>query len=312
MSESPFIIVNPMAANKRVGREWPQYAAMLRRELGDFEFKFTERSGHASELARQALNEGYRNLASLGGDGTHGTVVNGFFDPDTLEPLAPDATLSILPVGTGGDFRRSLAVAGKDLRTWARVLSSGDAREVDTGHISYIDHEGRKKGRFFLKIASFGINGLVDQYVNRTTKRLGGKASFMIGTAKALFAYRPGTVTVTVDGAEVCSQKVLSVSVANGQYFGGGMWVAPEADLQDGLLDVIVSPWSGKRDVLMNGTKVYKGDHMALPSTRFVRGKTIRAEADFECLIDVDGEDPGRLPVEIVVKAASLRLKGLS
>lgn len=311
MSESTFIIVNPMAANKRVGREWPEYQAMLRREVGDFDFKFTQHSGHASDLARQALRDGFRNLASLGGDGTHGTVLNGFFDPETLEPIAPDATLSILPVGTGGDFRRSLAVNGKDLRTWGRVLHSGEARDVDVGHISYLDHTGNKTSRFFLNIASFGINGLVDQYVNRTTKRFGGKASFMLGTAKALFAYRPGKVTVTVDGVELCSEQVLSVSVANGQYFGGGMWIAPQADLQDGMLDVVVSPWKGKRDVLLNGTKVYKGAHMSLPGTQFIRGQVIRAEADFECLIDVDGEDPGRLPVEIAVKPASLKLKGL-
>ncbi|MBN1946644.1 MAG: diacylglycerol kinase family lipid kinase [Bradymonadales bacterium] len=305
--DKPFIVVNPMAKNRLVGRHWDQYKTLLEAELGPFEFAMTVSETDAATITRKALREGYRNIGSLGGDGTNSLVLNGFFEHG--EPVAPDATLSILPVGTGGDFRRILAVEGKDLRRYAQLMTTGEPVEIDIGHISYINHEGQADDRYFLNIASFGMGGLVDRLVNTTTKALGGKASFFIATLRATFRYQAPQVTLTLDGEPFNQDRIFVVAACNGQYFGGGMHIGPEASVTDGLLDVVVMPWRSRFYHLSRGTTVYKGTHVNLPGVLSGRGKVLRAESDQECLLDIDGEAPGRLPAEIRILPKAIRLK---
>jgi len=155
------------------------------------------------------------------------------------------------------------------------------------------------------------MGGKVDQVVNRSSKALGGKASFLIATLRAMATYRPPLVRLTVDEQALEPTSLFVGAACNGQYFGGGMWIGPEADLQDGLLDLVVIPWRSRLHHVTRGTAVYKGEHVRQPGVVSVRGRVIRAESDTECLLDVDGEAPGRLPVEIRVVPGALRLKGM-
>ncbi len=304
-------IVNPRSSNGRTGKQWQSIRRELLGIVGLCQEVHTEGRGHATELARQALLSGVDRVLSVGGDGTHNEIVNGFFDGSA--PCKPDAILGIVPSGTGGDFRRTLGIAsGK--KTWQEVLAQEHSIPVDVGILQYQAADGSSQESKFLNITSFGLGGLVDQKVNQSTKILGGKVSFIIGTLKALARYRNQPIRLRVyqaDDSLVLDQSlaISNVAVANGQYFGGGMWVAPKAKIDDGLFDVIIMGDLSKSDVIFKMQKIYKGKHLEIPKVSSLRGSRIEADSDQEVLIDMDGEQPGRLPLRIGILPQAIRLQ---
>ena len=302
-----FVIVNPNSSNGKTGKVWPELEQGLKEKLGPFEHALTTARGHASVLAADALSNGFEMVVSLGGDGTHSEVVNGFFEPDGT-PVKRDAILGTLTSGTGGDFRKTFGV-GKG--PWAAMekLGGTETRPIDAGRFTYVDHEGDEQVAFFVNILSFGMGGLVDHMVNSTTKVLGGKASFFIATMRALKRFRQQTVTLAVDDGPEETIKIHNVAVANGQYFGGGMKVAPEAQPDDGLFDVVSFEDMSTVAFMSLGTSIYKGKHLAHNNVKLRRGRKVVARSDDRSLLDVDGEQKGILPITIENLHHALRLK---
>lgn len=303
------VVANPNSASGALGRNWPFIADRIRSSFGSFDHLFTAGSKDATRLTRKALMEGYEMVVALGGDGTISEVVNGFFD--RFVPVNPEGVLGILPFGTGGDFRKTLKLS-KKLEESAHALRGRACRAVDVGRLIHLDHDGLEATTYFINIASFGMGGLVDRYVNTAPKQLGGLLSFLVATIRATAVYRNQSIRLVLDGAAPMETRVLNVAVANGQYFGGGMHVAPWAQLDDGLFDVVVlgdfTPW----EMLTRGYKVYTGGHMCHPKVRFQRARQVRAEpsnAGEAVLLDVDGETPGRLPATFDMLAGSIRIK---
>lgn len=303
------VVVNPNSANGSTGRKWPEIREALIRHIGAFEEKFTTTSGHATDLVREGLAAGVERIICVGGDGTNNEVVNGFFDKTT--PIRKEAVLGFVPRGTGGDLRKTLGI-GKELKSCLPVLAQGHTRSADLGAVKFEDHQGQEVRRLYVNITSFGIGGLVDKKVNESSKALGGKTSFFIGTLKALFAYQNKLVHLKVSSGEETaldeSLRINNVAVANGQYFGGGMWVAPNARMDDGLFDVIILGDMNKRDVIFKASRIYKGTHLALEKVKMVRGSHVEATCEEEVLIDMDGEQPGRLPITLDVLPKAIRL----
>lgn len=309
MSERTVLVVNPSAQNGQLGRRWPELAADLRRELGAFEEAMTKEPGDATRLTREALDSGAGAVVAVGGDGTINEVVNGFFEGD--RPVAPDALLGILPFGTGGDFRKTIPLP-RDTREAARVLASRKSRVIDVGHLELTGADGRPLRRIFINIASFGMSGLVDEYVNKASKRLGGRLSFMLATARAGLSYENQRVRLVFDDDDSAPADLTinTVAVANGRYFGGGMFVAPQAELDDGQFDVVALGDMGKLDFLRHGRKIYAGTHLGLDKVSQRRARLVRAEpvGGEPVRLDVDGETPGVLPATFRVLPAALRL----
>lgn len=304
-------VVNPQSQNGELGRRWPEVSATLRRAIGDFETAMTAGPGHASRLARVAIERGATLVIAVGGDGTIHEVANGFFD-DSGAPAPGQAALGLLPYGTGGDYRKSIRVP-KDLGAAARVLAHGARRQVDAGLLEYAEggRGGPRARRVFVNIASFGIGGLVDRIVNESSKALGGTLSFMIGTARATWRYRNQRVRLVFDGDEkhALETTINNVAVANGRYFGGGMHIAPTARIDDGLFDIVtigdVSTGALMRDFL----RVYRGAHLTLPSVSHRRASRVDAAPAFrgdEVLLDVDGEALGALPATFTLLPGAL------
>ena len=299
------VVVNPNSANGETGRTWSSIRKPLIGAIGPFDESFTSSIGDATRIVHAGLLDGCERIIAVGGDGTSNEVINGFFDGQT--PVNSDACLGFIPRGTGGDLRKTLGI-GRKLADCIPVLERSHLRAIDVGRTSLVDHQGQTVNRYFINITSFGIGGLVDKLVNESTKSLGGKASFMIGTIRAIMAYSNKTVRLQVDDFFDETIKVNNIAVANGQYFGGGMWVAPEASPDDGLFDIVIFGDLSKFEMIKDGNKIYKGTHLKSDKIRAFRGRHVQATSEDQVLIDMDGEQPGSLPITLDVVPKAIKV----
>ena len=163
-----------------------------------------------------------------------------------------------------------------------------------------------------MNITSFGLGGLTDRIVNDTPKWLGGKASFFLGTLRAMALYKNAPVRVLVDGKPFIEEPIVNVAIANGRYFGGGMKIAPDADPTDALFDVVALGDLSRVESIGLAAHIYRGSHVRERGVHVTRGSEVRAEAlvqNAEVLIDMDGETPGRLPLVARIAPSALRIR---
>lgn len=303
------IIVNPVAGSGSARRRLPELVAALERAQHQVTVLATEGPGHAPTLVHRARELGLDCVAVVGGDGTLNEVCQGYIDAQG-HPLEGPA-LALVPSGTGGDFRRTFGLDGS-LEEAIRRLNEGTERAVDLGILALTAEDGQTVHRAFINVASFGLGGLTDRIVNSSPKWLGGKASFFLGAARALVAYRNAPVCVRVDGEVVLESPIFNVAIANGRYFGGGMMIAPDADPSDGLFDVVAMADLTRVQGVALSQHIYKGTHLGRPGVSATRGRVVEAEPltpGGEVLIDMDGETPGRLPLRASLARGALRLR---
>jgi diacylglycerol kinase (ATP) len=299
------VVVNPVSANGVTSRRWPEIAALMEREGLSFEAYMTEAPEHATELTREALLKGCDLVVSVGGDGTHNEVMNGFFTPEG--PLRKEAQLGFISMGTGSDLIKTLLIP-KDPVEAVKHLVGNRPRPIDVGRLSFVSHRGEKVTRYFINIAGLGLDGDTVDRVNRTSKALGGFISFLWGTVVSLMLYRNKEMAVVVDGKPVFNGQVTIVAVANGRYFGGGMCIAPHAEMDDGLFDIVIMHSLSKLNLLANLPKVYRGAHLDHPNSISLRGRRVAIQAA-EALLNLDGEQPGRGPVEVELLPLALPVR---
>ena len=300
-----FVVVNPASAGGRTMRRWPGSAGLLRALGVDFEVHFTTAPGDATEAVRAALRRGMRRIISVGGDGTLNEVVNGFFG-EQGERLGEAAALGVIPSGSGGDFRRTAHIPTAPAHS-ARLLADGAVRRVDAGRIDF----DSGPPRYFINIADCGLGGEVVARVNRSRHKGGGlrgSAVFFWESIAALLSFPGGAVHVEIDG-ETVDLEVESVVVANGRYFGGGMRVAPDAELDDGLFDVVVVAAMSRARSITSMPSLYRGSHVRRPGVEVHRGRVVRIEhRDRPLLFDVEGEQVGTTPATITCLPGAIAL----
>ncbi len=304
-------IVNPNSWNRRTGALWPKIEAAISRAVGPVEAAFTDGPMAATRLTAKALHEGFEQVIAIGGDGTVNEVINGFFEDGA--PINPEAALAVLTSGTGRDFRRTFGIP-ESVEDQIERMAASEIRPIDVGRVTYVNWEGREESRYFGNIASFGLSGATDREVNRLNfgKRFGGKLAFKWGMVKALLRYRNQPVRIQVDDIFDETLTVSTAAVCNGQFFGGGMRMAPNAAPDDGLLDVVVVAGVGTLKLLWNVNSIYKGEHLENENVRVVRGRRVTAlpaEGAGDVLLDVDGEAPGRLPATFEILPGALQLR---
>lgn len=298
-------VVNPASANGRTGHRWPELASALRARLGEFEVAFTDGPKQATTLVRRALQNGAKTIVSVGGDGTQNEVINGFYADGEL--VSPDAELAVLPAGTGGDLRRTLGLEQDPL---AAIEQLGRAkRKVDVGFLEYTTPLGKTATNYFINIASFGLSGLTDEVVNNSSKALGAKFSFLMGAFRATLRYRNMPVRLVLDDGEPLQRTLSNGVIANARYFGGGMKVAPDAQMADGQFDVVLIGDMSKYELVRGMGKLYSGTHVEDAKVEVFQARTVRAEPANEndvVLIDMDGEQPGKLPATFRILPAQV------
>ena len=308
----PFVVINPRAAHGGVGRHFDHISQAVRSAVGDHAHAFTERPFHAAAITREALLAGHDLIVAVGGDGTINEVVNGFFAEarpgEAPRPIRPGAALGILPRGTGGDLRRTIGLDGDLLRCAARL--SAPPKAIDVGRVDFAGDGGAPEARYFLNVGEVGVGARVVEIANRGSKLLGGKVTFMLASLRALAGWRDVLIRASFDGGPPEDLEVTTLAIANGQYFGGGMKVAPEADLQDGLFHVTIWSGYGLSDFVFKSAAMYDGSHTRLSGTRTRTARTVRVEAQGSAGVDieVDGERVGRLPATFTLLPGALRL----
>ncbi len=303
-SELAFI-VNPNAGGGSTGAKWPKIAALAGEHLGSFDVHITDRSGQAERLAEEAAMKGASTIVCVGGDGTLNEVVNGLMSLD--ENRRSGTAVGFIPNGTGCDFIKSVPIP-KDPEEALKRIRQRHLRAIDLGRLVFLDHEGRSAVRYFHNVTSFGLGGEVDARVNRTSRRFGPFLSFIWATLISMLVYGKKRVHLKVDDTFEGEVSVWNVAVANGQYHGGGMWVAPGAAVDDGMLDVTVVGDLSLAGVFRNLPNLYNGKILQVPKVFGLKGKTISASSNQRVLLDVDGEQPGTLPVamDVIHKAVHM------
>lgn len=303
------VIVNPRAGAGRAGREIAELKSLLAGAELQGDVVLTQASGHATKLAQDAIQQGVGVLAVLGGDGTFNEVSQAFIDPQGQPVTGPD--LALIPCGTGGDLRRTFNLSN-NLRDAVERILHGRRQSIDLGVAEFVDHQGKPARRSFLNVASFGISGEVANMANRGPKWLGGKMTFLGATLVAAVAYRNRAVTLSVNGEPWYQGRVFAAAFANGQYFGGGMKVAPDANPASGHLDAILVQDLSKLQAYALTTHLYDGSHLNRRKIELRHGTEFLAEplVPGEIIpIEIDGETPGNLPLCIKVHPSALTLR---
>ncbi len=303
------IIANPRAGAGKVGRHWPRFERTIVKHFDKTAILLTKAPGQSTELVRQALKHGAERIVVLGGDGTFNEAVNGLVDPKTNALVSNCPPMMFLPVGTASDFSRSTGMTGLSLDD---ILASGTPRQIDLGRLELTGINNAPAVHYFINIASFGATALIVHRVNRSTKRFGGKVAFIKGTLEGLASWRDRRVRIQVDDGvdEECA--ISAVALANGRYFGGGMMVAPQARVSDGLIDVVLIKTANVLKFIKYGGKLYKGRHLDLPIFSLYRGRRITIQpADDRpapILVETDGETPGYVPLICEVQPEALTM----
>ncbi|MBN1104867.1 MAG: diacylglycerol kinase family lipid kinase [Deltaproteobacteria bacterium] len=300
-----FFIVNPHAGMGAVGRNWTHVERRARDRLGPFRFSFTEGPGHAIRLSSQAVLEGVDILVCVGGDGTLNEVVTGMMKGNA--PIKPETLLGFIPNGTGCDFIRTVPIP-KGLEQALDAIVTSRSIPLDLGRLSYRNHQGRPATRYFHNVASFGLGGEVDERVNRTTKIFGGFLSFVWALIASVLLYSKKTIRLRVDDSEEETVVAWNVVIANGRYHGGGMWVARDASVSDGIFHLTMIGDFSLPEVFWHLPKLYDGRLFELDKVRTLTGKKVEARSDERVLLDVDGEQPGLLPATVEIVPSALRL----
>jgi diacylglycerol kinase (ATP) len=302
MSPSPskaFFLVNPASANGRTRKIWPELAHRAARLGLEGEALFSERPGHLIELARGAVDRGADLVVSVGGDGTLNEVVNGVAETEV--------DIALLPNGTGQDFGRTHGIPTK-FEDAVRVALEGNTRTVDAARVAYRTWSGEDATRWFANVGSVGMSGAVAQRANSMSKALGGRVTFFYALTRVFLEWENTEMTVTLDDGERRG-RMHDVILANGQWHGGAMWLAPEARPDDGLFDVVFIGDVNKRDFLTTAPKLYKGKHVGHPKVEIARSATVMVDAPEHLPIEVDGEQVGTTPARFEIVPGALRVR---
>jgi YegS/Rv2252/BmrU family lipid kinase len=306
------VILNPVAGGGGLRRRWPEIGAVLKDAFGEIDLRETQAAGDGSTLAMDLAVTGCGLVIAAGGDGTVSEVADGLIN---AAAEGHRAALGMIPCGTGTDFARGLGLPNSFEAAIGRIASS-KGRMIDAGRVSFIDDNGALASRHFINIASLGVSGAVARAVNSDERkgRVSAKALFYWRTVAEFIRYRFQDVRITVDDGEPVEARVALVVAANGRFFGGGMMVAPDAEVDDGLFDIVVLRAAGKLGLIRDIRLLYGGRHRNHPAIAILRGRKLMVEPAGttnaqHMPVEVDGESPGRIPAtfEILPGAITLR-----
>jgi YegS/Rv2252/BmrU family lipid kinase len=268
---------------------------------------FTQGMMHASSLTRECLESGAKIIVCVGGDGTFNEIINGVMQSKT--PVFPE--LALIPVGTGSDLARTLNIP-KDIDKAVSVVFNGTSQMCDIGRVVFNDLN-HQWTRYFINVFDMGLGGKAVRIANRMPKNLGGFLTFLISSLGALVTFRRMHVRIEVDNSLVDEGVMWIIGAANGQFFGGGMHMAPMARTDDGILECLyVKDTSIFKFIIHVLGKVYDGKHLEYENVYHTAGKCIRITSAHSCLSEIDGEEERAREVVVSVIPKAVKIRTLS
>ncbi len=286
------VIINPAAAGGRALKSIPLVTRSLREWSIPYQVAITTAPHDAWRMALEFAEAGTERIIAVGGDGTFNEVVNG------LQESGRSVPLGLVPQGTGSDFPRTVGIS-TDTKTALFQACFGETRAIDLGH-ARLDSG---VSRYFLNVAGLGFDSTVAERAART-KLPGSKTSYLSALAVSLARYSNIEVKITSPG-QVVSTRAVFVTVANAKFFGGGLMIAPMADISDGMLDLAIIGNLGLGELIRQIPNVYRGKHTSHPQFTHFPIETARIEPASPALVQVDGEILGLAPVDFSVAAGA-------
>lgn len=300
-------IVNLLSGSGKCGRDWEHIARMLYAHGIDFDTVFTGHRFHAIDLTKRAIIEdGYRNLIAIGGDGTIHEVANGIL----LQTEVPstDIRLGVIPVGTGNDWIRSFAIP-RDYLGAVKVIAQGNDFVQDVAKATFRNRKGEDEVRYCVNISGAGLDAAVNLRVcQMKEKGKNGKVAYMGQLAKSVFSYRSCKMTVKVDGVNEAKGLIMSTAVGIGQYNGSGMRQLPDSVADDGLLDVTVIESMSPLRVALAVNKLYNGKIYTHRRANNYKGRTVEFLSDEVREVEIDGEALGTTPAKFTLEDKRLKI----
>ena len=276
------VIVNPMAGGGRTLRLLPKIRHWLSESPHEFSFNTTRSPDEMRSEIMKAPAQGINALLLIGGDGTVHQAL-----PAIAETNIP---FGFLPCGRGNDFARNIGLPSK-LQKSCSLPSNPSFHQVDLPRINHIP---------FVAVAYVGFDAEVNELANEGKGYFGGTLGYIVCVTKALKSFKPFEVEITIDG-DTWRERVMMVTVANAPFYGGGMKIAPDANMNDGLLNICIAKEISKLELLWEFPKVFKGTHIYHPRIMMKSGRRIRLTSDEPRNIYADGEYVGHLPADCTI-----------
>jgi YegS/Rv2252/BmrU family lipid kinase len=298
------VIVNPNAGNGKGKKDWDKISALLKEADLPFAVKFTERKSHAIEITKTSINDGFRKIITVGGDGTLNEVVNGVFLNESCS--SKEISLALIPVGTGNDWGRMFGIP-LDYAKAVKIIRDNKIMVHDIGLIFYYNGTEKNK-RYFINIAGLGFESVVVRRTNiQKDKGHGGKAIYLYNLLMSLISYKNTEAELIIDGEKI-NADIFSLNVGNGKYCGGGMRQTPDALPDDGILDVTVINGMGKFEIIRNLKILYDGTILKHPKVDGYKCKNIKVSSDSILYTEADGESLGHTPVEFSLIPSAINI----
>jgi diacylglycerol kinase (ATP) len=285
-----FVILNPAASSVK------DIDALVERirNLPGAEVCITTKAGAAMQSAKTALRKGYDMIVAAGGDGTLNEVVNG------IREDASTVVLGLIPLGTGNDFARTLDLP-TDIDEAIDLLLAGHTRAIDLVRVT------SDVRRYFVNVSAGGFSGLVDEKLTPEMKKTWGPLAYLRSAAAALPELRAHRTTVSLGNAESLTLNLFDVVIANGRYVGGGMRIAPEASIDDGLLDIILMQVRAPAELALLAAQVALGNHLSSDAIVFRRAAKVTVKSRPRMWFNVDGEIVGNKPAKFEILPRALQ-----
>lgn len=270
-------------------------------------FYATEKAGQSVDLAEQAVKVGYTHIICVGGDGSLNEVVNGAMNalPGLEENRRAALRLGVLPMGSGNDFVKTMK-SPTDIEGLKSAIAKDSFKTIDLGHVEYHTKAREKKYRYYINITDVGMGGVVAEKLSRYGKWMGAQLTYQRAILSTLISYKHKPIKVTADSFTY-QGNIMNFIVANGKYFGSGLGIAPEAEVNDGELSVVILGEISLLDYIKNLGDVRKCVKIKHPELQYKSTKAVFVESNEPLAIDMDGEFIGYSPMRVKVVPAALR-----
>ena len=303
------VVVNPKASIGKAGKDWPEIKQLFINEGIDFDFFITEHHRHAIDLVRDNITEkGYTKIVSIGGDGTNNEVVNGIFSQQRFP--TEQITMGVMPVGTGNDWRRTFGFS-TDYQENVKILKAGNLFKHDIGKVTYYNH-GDPQVRYFLNAAGTGLDEAVCKSTNAMKEQgKGGTARYLVSVVKCLMKCDPTHLQLFVDDQLVLNDEILSLSVGNCRFNGGGLMMMPHAIPNDGLFDITAIRKVGVAKFGLNLSYIQDGTFVdRLKEVSTFRGRKIRIVSipAHSLMLETEGETLTNSPFDFEMLPKAIQM----